>query len=75
LFYFKFVDPKGLVLLQSLGFASPKDAGQTIAQLQAEGPACLAAIQDRLAPIDATYMHLIFENWQLLAAIQADNQK
>ncbi|WP_322993424.1 tryptophan--tRNA ligase [Limnohabitans sp.] len=36
-FYFKLVDAQGKVLLQSLGFASPKDAGQTIAQLQAGG--------------------------------------
>ena len=35
-FYFKLVDAQGQVLLQSKGFASPKDAGQTIAQLQAE---------------------------------------
>jgi tryptophanyl-tRNA synthetase len=75
LFYFKFVDPKGLVLLQSLGFLSPKDAGQTIAQLQAQGPECLAAIQDRLAPIDATLMDSIIANWQLLTVTQADNRK
>jgi tryptophanyl-tRNA synthetase len=36
-FYFKLVDAQGQILLQSLGFASPKDAGQTIAQLQAGG--------------------------------------
>jgi tryptophanyl-tRNA synthetase len=35
-FYFKLVDAQGQVLLQSRGFASPKDAGQTIAQLQTE---------------------------------------
>ncbi len=35
-FYFKLVDAQGQVLLQSKGFASPKDAGQIIAQLQAE---------------------------------------
>ena len=35
-FYFKLVDPQGRVLLQSLGFASPKDAGLVIAQLQAQ---------------------------------------
>ena len=35
-FYFKLVDAQGQVLLQSKGFASPKDAGQTIAQLQTE---------------------------------------
>lgn len=33
-FYFKLVDPQGTVLLQSLGFNSPKDAGLAIAQLQ-----------------------------------------
>jgi tryptophanyl-tRNA synthetase len=33
-FYFKLVDPQGAVLLQSLGFNSPKDAGLAIAQLQ-----------------------------------------
>jgi tryptophanyl-tRNA synthetase len=37
-FYFKLVDSKGQVLLQSLGFASAKEAGQTIARLQSEGP-------------------------------------
>jgi tryptophanyl-tRNA synthetase len=35
-FYFKLADAQGQVLLQSRGFASPKDAGQTIAQLQTE---------------------------------------
>jgi tryptophanyl-tRNA synthetase len=33
-FYFKLVDAQGNVLLQSLGFSSPKDAGLAIAQLQ-----------------------------------------
>ena len=36
-FYFKLQDAKGTLLLQSLAFASPKDAGQTIAQLKAHG--------------------------------------
>jgi len=36
-FYFKLVGAQGQVLLQSLGFDSPKDAGQTIARLQTEG--------------------------------------
>ncbi|MBB5209198.1 tryptophan--tRNA ligase [Chiayiivirga flava] len=34
-FYFKFFDGDGRLLLQSDGFASPKDAGQRIAQLKA----------------------------------------
>ena len=35
LFYFKFVDAQGRLLLQSAGFASPKEAGQYIAALKA----------------------------------------
>jgi tryptophanyl-tRNA synthetase len=38
LFYFKFVDAQGRLLLQSTGFASPKEAGQFIAAMkQAQG--------------------------------------
>lgn len=36
LFYFKFVDAQGKLLVQSQGFASPKEAGQFIAQLKAQ---------------------------------------
>ena len=42
-FYFKLQDAKGTLLLQSVGFASPKEAGQTIAQLKAQG--WVAALQ------------------------------
>jgi tryptophanyl-tRNA synthetase len=48
LFYFKLVDAKGQVLLQSLGFASPKEAGQTIARLQNEGSDALASLENVL---------------------------
>jgi tryptophanyl-tRNA synthetase len=43
-FYFKLVDPQGRVLLQSLGFASPKDAGMAIAQLQQDDGTALTAL-------------------------------
>jgi tryptophanyl-tRNA synthetase len=49
-FYFKFADAKGHVLLQSLGFASPKDAGQAIARLKGEGFAACADLH-ALAPV------------------------
>ncbi|GAB3098756.1 tryptophan--tRNA ligase [Lysobacter terrae] len=39
-FYFKFVDGER-VLVQSVGFASPKDAGQLIARLKQEGGSAL----------------------------------
>ena len=50
-FYFKLVDPKGLLLLQSTGYASPRDAGQAIARLQTEGEAALAGLAGHLAPV------------------------
>jgi tryptophanyl-tRNA synthetase len=44
-FYFKFVDAQGKLLLQSAAFASPKDAGQCIAQLKQGGfSAALASL-------------------------------
>ena len=41
-FYFKLVAPQGRVLLQSLGFASPKDVGMAIGQLQKNDATALA---------------------------------
>ena len=51
-FYFKLVAADGLLLLQSQGFTAPKEAGQSIAQLQREGAAALEAIKPRLQPLD-----------------------
>ncbi|OYU45895.1 MAG: tryptophan--tRNA ligase [Burkholderiales bacterium PBB4] len=51
LFYFKLVDAAGSVLLQSLGFESPKVAGQSIGQLQAQGSIALDALQAQLQPL------------------------
>ena len=50
-FRFKFVDAQGYVLLQSLGFASPKDAGLAIAQLQRDGAAALTTLAHQLEPL------------------------
>jgi tryptophanyl-tRNA synthetase len=49
LFYFKLVDAGGALLLQSHGFASPKEAGQAIAQLNRDGAAALSALSAQLA--------------------------
>ena len=51
LFYFKLVSPEGQLLLQSSGFASPREAGQLIAQLQ-QG-AALASVLEQLTPLSA----------------------
>ncbi len=50
-FYFKLVDAKGHLLLQSAGFASPRDAGQAIARLQGEGKGALDGLADQLRPV------------------------
>ncbi len=52
LFYFKLVDARGRLLLQSLSFESPRDAAATIAQLQARGSAALAELQAQLQPVE-----------------------
>ncbi|WP_026435821.1 tryptophan--tRNA ligase [Acidovorax sp. JHL-9] len=48
-FYFKFVAADGRLLLQSTGFAAPKDAGQAIARLQQQGEGALSGL---LAPVE-----------------------
>ena len=48
-FYFKLVDAKGALLLQSLGFESPKQAGVAIALIKQEGLGALAALRGQLA--------------------------
>ena len=52
-FYFKLLDTEGHLLLQSLGFDSPKEAGHTIALLQTQGAPALAGLSAQLQT-DAT---------------------
>ena len=50
-FRFKLVDSQGQLLLQSHGFASPKEAGQAIASLQRDGTAALATLASQMEPL------------------------
>ncbi|MBO0941527.1 tryptophan--tRNA ligase [Acidovorax temperans] len=50
-FYFKLLAADGRLLLQSTGFAAPKEAGQAIAQLQTQADA-LAQLAQHLAPVE-----------------------
>ena len=50
-FYFKLLDGDGRVLLQSVGFASPKEAGTLIAGLKS-GSQDLAAVADSVVRVD-----------------------
>lgn len=47
-FYFKLLDPKGGLLLESTGFNHPKEAAQAILSLQQQGAAALETFKDRL---------------------------
>ena len=47
-FYFKLVDAEGKLLMQSLAFDSPKEAGQTIGLLQTQGAAALPSLTHQL---------------------------
>jgi tryptophanyl-tRNA synthetase len=67
LFYFKLLDARGETLLQSRGFASPQEAGRTIAVLQEQGGAALAALAAQLEPIDAEGTRAVTEALEALA--------
>ncbi|WP_417282269.1 tryptophan--tRNA ligase [Comamonas sp.] len=60
-FYFKLVAADGKLLLQSLGFAAPKEAGQSIAQLQREGAQALNALQSRLQIVDGVETNQVLQ--------------
>ena len=47
-FYFKLLDSEGRLLLQSVGFDSPKEAGQSIVLLKTQGASALSGLADKL---------------------------
>ncbi len=51
-FYFKLTDINGDVLLQSVGFLAPKEAGLAVTQLQRGGADALEALEPKLLPMD-----------------------
>ncbi|ADU38826.1 tryptophan--tRNA ligase [Variovorax paradoxus] len=67
LFYFKLLDARGETLLQSRGFASPQEAGRTIALLQTERGAALATLAEQLEPIDTEQSRAVNEALEALA--------
>ncbi len=70
-FYFKLTDASGAVLLQSLGFDSPRDAGAAVKRLQTEGAAALDALRELLAPTDAATLPALREALQQLTEASA----
>ncbi|MEY5029496.1 MAG: Tryptophan--tRNA ligase [Pseudomonadota bacterium] len=74
LFYFKLVNAQGQVLLQSLGFDAPKDAGQAIARLQNEGLAALQSLTDKVQALSAEQSAQVVQALSALREI-AENKK
>ena len=50
-FYFKLMDAAGRLLLQSLGFDSPREAGASVKLLQSQGVSALAGLAPRLQAV------------------------
>ncbi len=69
-FRFKLVDAQGRLLLQSLGFASPKDAGLAIGQLQREGATALTTLASQLEPLTVDDAEVVAALDLLTAAAQ-----
>ncbi len=67
-FYFKFVDAQGQLLLQSNGFASPKEAGQTVKRLQELTEPLASVLQEIPVKQLVTTQELESALQQLLAA-------
>jgi tryptophanyl-tRNA synthetase len=59
LFYFKLLNATGKLLLQSHGFAAPKDAALAIAGLQRRGPQALKEMSGKLLPIEDAHSDAI----------------
>ena len=74
-FYFKLVDAQGQLLLQSLGFASPKEAGQTIGRLQTEGMAYLETLGDLMEAWSPEMLPVIEQNLIQLRLASQKNDK
>ncbi|KWT83918.1 MULTISPECIES: tryptophan--tRNA ligase [unclassified Variovorax] len=68
LFYFKLLDESGSQLLQSLGFASPQEAGRAIGTLREQRGAALTLLAAQLEPIDNANMRAATDALEALAA-------
>jgi tryptophanyl-tRNA synthetase len=65
-FYFKLVDAQGTILLQSLGFTSPKEAGLAVTQLVENGASALVLLQTQLENNTSKNNEIIIETLNLL---------
>lgn len=59
-FYFKLVDGSDRILLQSLSFENPKEAGNWVSKMKNDGHSSLTLINNLIEPIDQTLENQIF---------------
>jgi tryptophanyl-tRNA synthetase len=74
LFYFKLLDASGTQLLQSVGFASPQEAGRAIATLRRQRGGALTLLAAQLEPIDNDGMRAAADALEALAAEAASEK-
>jgi len=74
-FYFKLLDARGELLLQSLAFASPQEAGRAIGMLQQERADGLSTLADRLQPLPPESADAVVVALTELAAASEDKKK
>jgi tryptophanyl-tRNA synthetase len=67
-FYFKLVDVRGRLLLQSTGFDSPKEAGQTISALSERGAAAALEFAAKLTTPEGVDSAEITQALQVLSS-------
>ena len=67
LFYFKLVDARGRLLLQSLSFESPHEAAAAIARLQTPGSQALTELQAKLQLVEGVSTEDVASALALLA--------
>ena len=72
-FYFKLLDAKGELLLQSRGFASPQEAGRAVGILQMQGSTGISALLTQLEPIDNLKMRTVADALEALAQAASGN--
>ncbi|MDM0016044.1 tryptophan--tRNA ligase [Variovorax saccharolyticus] len=74
LFYFKLLDVSGVQLVQSLGFASPQEAGRAIGTLRQQRGAALAQLAAQLEALDDEGMRAASAALEALAAAEAASE-
>jgi tryptophanyl-tRNA synthetase len=72
-FYFKLVSAQGTVLLQSVGFKSPREAGQIVKRLQTEGAPALPDLVHSIDMQASAQPEIINNALELLVAVTAKN--